>query len=53
MCEENYNKVAVNIPYITKSISIHQIPAARIQMKGNDFKKKKKKSGIIKAWGEL
>lgn len=49
MCAENYNEVAVNIPYITMSISIHQIPAARILMKGNDLKKKK----LIKAWCEL
>lgn len=50
MCAENYNEVAVNIPYITMSISIHQIPAARILMKGNYLKKKKK---LIKAWCEL
>lgn len=46
MCAENYNKVAVNIPYITMSISIHQIPAATILMNTKEmtFKKKKKKA---------
>lgn len=47
MCAENYNEVAVNIPYITMSISIHQISAARILMKGNYLKKKKINKSMV------